>query len=342
MPRGFLLKALTRLFHTQDDNRRHSVCWSRSAPAAVDERTTARAPWLHEVFGLAPPRLKTARQVVRQPAVTSLTRSPRPDPVGSCKRAFFGRKICSYPSEPKLQPMNRFIPTLAQSEPMSPEAQAGTAVFWVAVAGLLLAIYLRNKRRAEQAKAAPPPLNVTLPAGVLGDGQGPPLHTVGLEPHEVAAMRKRLLFPTYVVAGICVGLGLLWLGLSFGMENGSEMRWCALGVNALGGGMLVIALGRTKRLARDALRAECLVSDIGRLGVRKFGHARFPATFTFNFQGRRQVVRHQSVPKSFLVNAAQHEGKATIIVDGMNLQNVLSFEGEAEARAPSHHYMPRR
>jgi len=44
---------LGRIFHTQNDNRRPSVCWSRSAPAAVDERTTARgAPWLHEIFKL--------------------------------------------------------------------------------------------------------------------------------------------------------------------------------------------------------------------------------------------------------------------------------------------------
>ena len=43
---------LERLFLPQNDNERHSVCWSRSDPAAVDERTTARVPWLHEILAL--------------------------------------------------------------------------------------------------------------------------------------------------------------------------------------------------------------------------------------------------------------------------------------------------
>jgi hypothetical protein len=40
---------IARLFHTQDDKLRQSVYWSRSDPAAVCERTTARSPWLHEI-----------------------------------------------------------------------------------------------------------------------------------------------------------------------------------------------------------------------------------------------------------------------------------------------------
>jgi K+-transporting ATPase ATPase C chain len=44
--------ALVRLFHTPNDNWRQSANWSRSDPAAVGERTTARSPWLHEISGL--------------------------------------------------------------------------------------------------------------------------------------------------------------------------------------------------------------------------------------------------------------------------------------------------
>ena len=58
-------QGLPPIFHARNDSGRHPVYWSRSRfgrlkvpswsrddPAAVDERTTARSPWLHEISGL--------------------------------------------------------------------------------------------------------------------------------------------------------------------------------------------------------------------------------------------------------------------------------------------------